>query len=342
MKNGNYLIERGGTIVVKTLISKKWADGSFRRMSMLLWSDAMPGLRTAVVLVIVLLLSAAWFGCVRKEEPVEVKTGFLDIGTAKFYYEEAGSGRPLVMIHGGLMNTSMWDDQFEEFARSYHVIRYDARGHGRTASEPDTFSHHKDLKSLVEGLALEKPIIMGLSMGGYTAIDFALEYPGAASALVLVAPGLSGYEFRSEEFVEFSKRIGTAVQSEDVEAIVEAFQTAWTDGPRRKPNQIDPAIREKVRTMVIENVGRWDERNVEYRPIPLAIERLSSLNVPVLALVGDIDMPGILEIVALIESEVPDAQTVIVPGVAHMINMEKPEEFNRIVLQFLDALPQGQ
>ena len=292
-----------------------------------------------MVLICVVIALVISFGCGRKDEPVEIKTGFLDIGTAKIYYEEAGKGSPVVMIHGGLLNASMWDDQFEEFARSYHVIRYDARGHGRSASEPDTFSHHEDLHGLIETLALEKPVIMGLSMGGYAAIDFALEYPGAASALVLVSPGLSGYEFRSEEFIEFSKRIGVAVQNENIEAIVEAFQTAWTDGPRRKPDGIDPTVREKVRTMVKENVERWDERSIEYRPLPLAIERLSDLRLPVLALVGDLDMPGILKIVELIESEVPDAQTVMIPGVAHMINMEKPEELNRTVLQFLATLP---
>ena len=294
--------------------------------------DRMILLGVAITLVIAL-------GCVRRDETTQVETGFIDVGTAKLYYETAGNGDPLIMIHGGLLNASMWDDQFEEFSRYYRVIRYDARGHGRTASAPDSFSHHEDLHALVEELSLEKPIIMGLSMGGYTAIDFALEYPDLPRALVLVSPGLSGYEFRSEAFVEFSKRIGAAAQSEDIDAIVEAFQFAWTYGPRREPKEVDQAMREKVRRMVKENVERWDERNVEYRPLPLAIERLDSLRVPVLALVGNLDMPGILEIVQLVESNVAGSQTVMVPGVAHLINMEKPEEFNRIVLGFLDALP---
>jgi 3-oxoadipate enol-lactonase len=292
-----------------------------------------------VLVVCAVIFCAASLGCGRKDEPAEVETGFFETGTAKLYYEKAGSGRPVVMIHGGLLNASMWDDQFEEFARRYRVIRYDARGHGRSTSEPDTFSHHEDLRALVEGFALEKPVIIGLSMGGYVAIDFALEYPDLPGALVLVSPGLSGYEFKSREFIDFSNRIGVAAQSEDIEAIVEAFQTAWTDGPRRGPDEIDPTVREKVRAMVNENVERWDERNAEYRPLPLAIERLDGLSVPVLALVGNLDMPGIREIVELVESEALDARMVMMPGVAHMINMEKPDEFNRIVLEFLDALP---
>ncbi len=300
----------------------------------------------------VMLVCAAVFfvivpGCGRREgteraareTPVEIATGYIDLGTARIYYEEAGSGRPVVMIHGGLLDATMWNDQFMEFAKRYRVVRYDARGHGRSICEPDTFSHHEDLHAIVEKLGLEKPVIMGLSMGGYTAIDFALEYPDLPAALVLVSPGLTGYEFRSPEFIEFSKRIGAAVQSDDVEEIVEAFQTAWTDGPRRTPDQIDPAVRQKVHEMVLKNVQGWEERSIEYRPLPLAIERLENLRVPVLALVGDLDMPGILEIVHMIEQKVSGAQTVTVPGVAHLINMEKPEEFNRIVMQFIDALP---
>ncbi len=292
-----------------------------------------------MLVICAVIFCAVSFGCGREEEPAEVETGFFDTGTAELYYEMAGRGRPVVMIHGGLLNASMWDDQFEEFARHCRVIRYDARGHGRSTSEPDTFSHHEDLRLLVEGLALEKPVIMGLSMGGYVAIDFALEYPDLPGALVLVSPGLSGYEFKSQEFIDFSERIGAAAQSEDIGAIVEAFQTAWTDGPRRGPDGIDPVVREKVRAMVADNVERWDESNVEYRPLPLAIERLGNLRVPVLALVGNLDMPGIREIVELVESEASDARIVMMPGVAHMMNMEKPDEFNRIVLEFLDDLP---
>jgi 3-oxoadipate enol-lactonase len=270
---------------------------------------------------------------------VEGREGsFIESGTVKLYYEEAGSGRPIVMIHGGLLNAAMWDDQFEEFARRYRVIRYDARRHGCTVSEPDTFSHHEDLRALVEALGLEKPVIMGLSMGGYVAIDFALEYPEMVGALVLAAPGLSGYEFKGEEFEQFMARLREAAERDDVEAYIEAFQTAWTDGPRRKPGEVDAAVREKVRRMALENAQRWDEFSVEYRPLPLAIERLDGIRVPVLALVGDLDMPGILEIVDLVESTVPGARKVVIPGAAHMINMEKPAEFNRIVLEFLEGL----
>jgi pimeloyl-ACP methyl ester carboxylesterase len=266
------------------------------------------------------------------------ETGYVDVGKTKLYYEESGRGQPLIMIHGGLLNHRMWDDQFEEFAKHYRVIRYDARGHGLSPAVPDTFGHHVDLRRLITGLGIEKPIILGLSMGGYIAIDFALKYPDHVAALVLVGPGLTGYEFKSEEFLEVQEQLMQAVREEDPDRIVECFQRGWTDGPRRTPEEIDPAVREKVRRMAIENVRNWTEGGVEYRLAPAAIERLAEITAPTLAIVGDLDMPGILEIVDKIERDAVHAKKVVIKGAAHMVNMEKPEEFNRVVLAFLSTI----
>ena len=303
-----------------------------------------------IIVLCAVVLCAALSGCGRREEQEEgsaeeqitMVTGYIDLGTARIYYEEQGSGRPLVMLHGGLLDATMWDPQFGKFARHFRVIRYDARGHGRSVCQPDTFSYHEDLHAIVEKLGLEKPILVGHSMGGYAAIDFALEYPEVPAALVLVSPGLSGFEFKSPAFEEFRERFGTAAQSGEVEEMAEAFLTAWTDGPRRRPGEIDPAIRQKLKAAVLENMTNWEERNVEYRPLPFAIDRLGSLRVPVLVVTGDLDMTGILEIARLVQIRVPRSQTIMISDAAHMINLEKPEEFNRIALQFLDALPTAQ
>lgn len=120
-------------------------------------------------------------GCSKSTDKTEniiqssLKTGFANIGNGQLYYEEKGSGIPLILLHGGLLDRRMWDEQFEEFAKHYRVIRYDARGHGNSESVSDTFSHHEDLKHLMEALDIEKAILMGLSMGGYISTDFAIE-----------------------------------------------------------------------------------------------------------------------------------------------------------------------
>lgn len=143
------------------------------------------------------LAAALGYGSMAGGE-LKPKIGFINVDNAQIYYEEMGTGKPLVMIHGGLLDRRMWDDQFAVFAGSYRVIRYDARGHGLSKAPSGTYSHHEDLKKLLDALKVERAAIMGLSMGGYIAIDFALAYPDRVSALVLVAPGLTGYDFESE------------------------------------------------------------------------------------------------------------------------------------------------
>jgi len=279
--------------------------------------------------IVFLLLS----GCTQK-----IKTGFVDLGTAKLYYEESGTGHPIVMVHGGFISNRMWDDQFEDFAKHYRVIRYDARNHGISKSDPDTFSHHDDLFRLFEELGIEKAVVMGLSMGGYIAQDFTLSYPEKVSALVLAGPGMSGYEFHGEEFEEYAEDYTEAARSGDPAKIIESFQKAWTDGPHREPSEVDSVVREKVRSMAAETFEIRNREAIEKRLSPPAIGRLSEINVPVLVVVGKVDMPGIHEIVDMIEKEVPGTRKVVIDGAAHMVNMEKPEEFNRVVLEFLSEL----
>lgn len=268
---------------------------------------------------------------------LQPKTGFVDVGNTQIYYEEMGSGRPVIMVHGGLLDRRMWDDQFAAFAHSYRAIRFDARGHGLSKAPSGTFSHHEDLKKILDALKVEKAAIMGFSMGGYIAIDVALVYPDRVRALILVAPGLTGYKFESEPLKKNNELFNKAAQENDLKMLVEYFQRSWTDGPSRTPDQVNPAVREKVRQMSIATLEIWNDESREIRLEPPAIGRLAEIHVPTLAVVGDLDMPDILEIVGLIEKNIKGARKEVINGVAHMVSMEKPEEFNRIVLDFLSG-----
>jgi len=266
------------------------------------------------------------------------KTGFIDVGNARLFYEELGAGDPVVMIHGGLLDRRMWDGQFGVFAETHRAIRYDARGHGLSKAGNGSFSHHEDLKRLLDALKVEKAAIMGLSMGGYIAIDFALANPDRVSALILAAPGLTGYKFDSEVLKKNNEALNKAAQDNDIKMLVEYFQRSWTDGPARTPDEVDPAVREKVRLMSTETLQNRNRESREIRLEPPAIGRLPEIQTPTLAVVGDLDMPDILEIVGLIEKNVKGARKVIIKGAAHMVNMERPAEFNRVVLNFLAGL----
>src|SRR2546425_4272632 len=123
--------------------------------------------------------------------------GFAEVNGTILYYEVAGEGHPLVLNHGGLVDNHLWDDQFDEFAKHFKVIRYDIRGFGDSGmlkSGMEPYSMERDLYSLLQFLGVEKNYVLGLSMGGELAIDFTLQYPESVDALVTVGAGLSGFE----------------------------------------------------------------------------------------------------------------------------------------------------
>ena len=113
-----------------------------------------------------------------KETSMQIQQGFADVNGTRLYYEMVGSGHPLVLVHGFTLDTRMWDDQFEMFAGRNQVVRYDLRGFGKSAlptTEP--YSHPDDLRALMTHLGIEHAFIIGLSLGGAVAVDFAVTYP---------------------------------------------------------------------------------------------------------------------------------------------------------------------
>jgi pimeloyl-ACP methyl ester carboxylesterase len=167
------------------------------------------------------------------------------------------------------------------------------------------------------------------------AIDFALEHPEKVAAVVAVGPGLGGYRFDSEEVLKDRKELIDAWGNAEWDRVVELFQRSWTDGPYRSPEEVDPDVREKVRVMSRGTI----ENSAEGRTMdPPAIDRLTELTIPMLVVVGELDMPDIHEIADLLVAANPNAQKVQIKGVAHMVNMERPEEFNRVVSAYLEKL----
>jgi pimeloyl-ACP methyl ester carboxylesterase len=264
----------------------------------------------------------------------QVETGFAEFGQSKLYYEVAGAGEPtVILIHGGMLDNTMWDEQFDQLSRSHRVVRYDASAHGQSDLPADAYWDHADLRGLMDHLEIERAVLVGLSMGGRIAIDMALEEPARVQGAVLVSSGLGGYRFVSDFHLENRKTMIAAWKSGDFDAVVESFQREWTDGPQRSPEDVDPEVRERVRLMARNTV----EKVMEGRSlVPPAIERLDELDLPMLVVVGELDMPGIHEISKLLVAGNPDAELVTIPDVAHMVTMEEPDRFNSLLAEYLD------
>ncbi len=261
-------------------------------------------------------------------------SGFAEVNGAQLYYEEAGNGHPLLLIHGGLVHSSMWDDQFEAFTRHFQVIRFDLRGFGRSSPPAGEYAYHEDARGLLDALSVRQAHVIGLSMGGKIAIDFALAHPERVTALVPVASALSGYGF-SESTVRRIVEADNLLEAGKIAAGVELENRLWVDGPARTPETVDPGVRERVRAMNTANYQRATDEGIELDLEPPAIDRLSEIGVPTLVIAGDQDVPDILAIAERLRRDIAGARLVIISDTAHQLNMEQPDEFNRIVLEFL-------
>lgn len=268
-----------------------------------------------------------------------VTSGYVNVDGGRLYYEEAGEGTPLVMIHGGFLDRRMWDGQFENFARNHRAIRYDVRAHGLSQADSVAFADYEDLGHLMDSLGVNRAIVMGLSLGGQIAVDFAITNPERVRALVLVGPGMSGWNFDdSEEIARYSEEMRMAAETGGFDALIEVFAQWWCDGPEREPEQVDSVVRRRVLDMLAGSRQRWELNPFVRAMDPPAVGRLDRIRVPTLAVVGGIDVPIIHEIVERIVEQVPGAERVAIPGVAHMVNMEAPDAFTDVVGGFLAGL----
>ncbi|HJR18547.1 MAG TPA: alpha/beta hydrolase, partial [Actinomycetota bacterium] len=163
------------------------------------------------------------------------ETGFVPVDGGRLWYEVAGEGAPVVLLHGGLWDSRMWEDQFEALAERCRAVRYDLRGYGQSDRPEKSYSHSDDLAALLDHLKIERAALVGLSMGAAVAIDFTLENPGRVDALVLAAPGLGGYEW-SEDLERKYAPVEEALEKGELERAAELELAIWA----RKQKKDDP------------------------------------------------------------------------------------------------------
>jgi pimeloyl-ACP methyl ester carboxylesterase len=272
-------------------------------------------------------------------ESNKVITGTADINGAQLYYEVKGTGHPLLLVHAGVADSRMWNAQFEAFSKKYQVIRFDLRGFGRSNMPSGSFSNYRDIKALLDLLGIKSVYLLGISFGGLIALDFTLAHPEYVKALVLGAPSVGGAS-PSERIRQFWDEEDALLEKDDLDGATELNLKLWVDGPHREANQVNPEVRELVREMQLNIFRKEIPEDVEEIDLhPPAIERLGEVDVSVQVMVGDLDLEEKLEIADRLSQEIPDCKKILIPDVAHMLNMEKPEEFNQSVLDFLGKVP---
>ena len=261
-------------------------------------------------------------------------TGKIGVPDGELAFELRGAGTPVVLLHGGALDRSTWDAESVLLAANHTVIRYDARGHGNSSTPTAPFAHHEDLNSLLRALELPSATLVGLSLGARTGIDFALTHPDQVERLVLVAPGISGMAFEDPFVLEHLRRIGES--GGDTTVLAECFLRMWVDGPHRSPTEVDPALRTRCATIATANFTHHNPGGQRFATEVGAWDRLADLAAPTLLVVGDQDSTDIHGAVDRIAAAAPAARAEVVPGAGHMVNLERPTEFHRLLLDFLD------
>jgi len=268
---------------------------------------------------------------------MNVQSGLADVNDTCLYYEVAGTGPPLVLIHGFTLDTRMWDDQFEAFSKHYRVVRYDMRGYGQSALPVlgEGYSHADDLRALLDHLGITKTHVIGLSMGGSVAVNFTIEYPERTMSLITVDTTLGGFP-RSEEWRAFLGMIFSKAR----QAGVETSKKLFLNSELFQPALENPEVAARLAEMVLSYSG-WSLLNPPGPEISLEIpaaKQLNKIDVPTLVIVGERDLPDFHDIADALDRGILKATKVVIPGVGHMANMEAPEKFNEVVLSFLSEI----
>jgi len=257
------------------------------------------------------------------------------------FYEDAGRGTPVVLVHGHGADLRLWELQAPALVEAgYRAIRYDVRGHGRSTAPPTGYTWENyalDLRGLLDGLNVEAPAhVVGLSMGGGIALEFALDFPQRASSLVLVDSALPGFDY-SPEFAGAIEELVAAVRAEGPRA---AFERLWLahslfDGVRRFPERF-----ELIRTMALEYAAADYLDETPYTPPERqAVDRLAELRAPTLVLVGELDIPDFQIIAEVLAGNIAGARLQVIADSGHIPPLEQAQAFNEALLGFLSGAP---
>jgi 3-oxoadipate enol-lactonase len=229
--------------------------------------------------------------------------------------DSGGDGPPLVLLHPGVGDSRIWDPVWPALAASHRVIRYDARGFGRSPAPQVTFSLLADLIVVLDHYHLDRVAIVGCSQGGGSALALALDQPARVPALVLLCPGIPGYPWPEEEPDELEDEYERALDARDVDALAGLMQSVWAAaGPT-------PAVMEQLRSAARAEISSGDLQLED----PAVFDRLGEISVPTSLLVGDADYPPLIEADRQAAARIPGCELTVLPGLDHLPPLRGPD-----------------
>lgn len=257
---------------------------------------------------------------------------FVDTSEVSLYYESEGKGKPIVFLHGFTLDRRMWQRQVEFFSRKYRVIVYDSRGHGKSSCPATGYSRQdrvRDLREFSQKLKLGKFHLVGLSMGGATALGYAIDYPETLYSLTLVDSSAGGYRppKRYRDYRDVARTEG-----------VDEAKRRWIKTTLFYYANRNEQLRRELAEMMAGHCGqlwldpkrgKYDERN--------DIELSKNLRLATLIFIGEKDR-YFIPLARQLHKNIDNSELDIIKGAGHMANMEAPDRFNRRLEQFLERV----
>jgi pimeloyl-ACP methyl ester carboxylesterase len=264
----------------------------------------------------------------------------ITVNGVRLYYDEAGAGPPLLLIHAFPVGRRMWEPQMAALAARHRVIAYDVRGFGLSDAPKDPAKYSQaisveDARALLGALGAAPAAVCGLSMGGNIALNLALSHPEAVSKLIACDTGAgsedpAGFRARCEEYV--------AAAEQGVERFFDAVMEwpVFADYGRRG-EQERALLHDLILAQTAHGIALTARHSLATRPPVYALEAgLRSLRVPTLVVYGERD-EACVQTSEFMGRVIPGARVWKVPGATHFVNLDEPDLFNRAVLEFLKA-----
>lgn len=244
----------------------------------------------------------------------------------------AGAGvdaPPVVLLHPGVGDSRIWDRVVSGgLGVRYRVIRYDARGFGRSPKPGTSYAQTRDLRAVLDHFGVARAVLVGSSMGGSTAISFALEEPSRVAALGLVVPGISGYA--GLESPELTEEIGRLAKAGDMDGLVKLGLGLWGAAGPSPDTEADEALRAAI--------PAWFTTFGHDTPAPPAFDRLGELDLPAALLLGEKDQPEVVRCNEEIAARIPGCHLVRLPAADHFPTLRDPDAVRDFITDLYDRL----
>jgi pimeloyl-ACP methyl ester carboxylesterase len=285
-----------------------------------------------------LLLLVFVCSCIEKEK--KPRSGTVRAGGLQVYYERHGRGTPLLLVHAGLQNNTMWSEQVKALSPHFEIITVDLPFHGRTEGKDTSILASDVIRIVLDSLGIEKTAVAGLSMGASVAQELVLDHPSRVTKAIFISTGINGYEKKypldAADMMWYSHMV-SALTAKDTARAALLFSKAWGEGLDARDDSLRKPSSRYVYNTTLATLRKhkllgWPN----LRDAPTAFDRIGNIKIPVLVIHGDRDLSFITQTSQYLEKTIPGSRRVLIKGVAHMLNMEQPAEVNRLIREFLD------